>query len=126
MILIASPAFTLEVCVPASFLSPSASIAHPHIFAGRVADRRQISTARQARRHLLARSALDPLDPINPPAAFVFGCPREPILELAGRRLAPPILVFRFAGRIDNSRDVAGTGEHVADLAAKKLGPDED
>src|SRR6202040_597873 len=94
--------------------------------AGCVADRRQLSIARQARRHLLARSAFDPFDPVKPPAAFVFGCGCEPILELAGRCLAPPILIFRLAGRIDNSRYVAGTGEHVTDLAAKKLGADED
>src|SRR6202045_2269488 len=125
MILIASPASILDVCVPASFLSPSVSIAPPHIFAGCVADRRQLSIARQARRHLLARLALDPFDPVNPPAALVFGCLREPILELAGRCLAPPILIFRLAGRIDNPRYVARPREHVADLAAKKLGADE-
>src|SRR5580700_11163854 len=126
MVLVASPASILEVCVPASFLSPSVSIAHPNIFAGRVADRRQLSIARQAGRHLLARLAFDPFDPVKPPAAFAFGCGCEPILELAGRCLAPPILVFRLADRIDNSRYVARTGEDVADLAAKKLGADED
>src|ERR1700730_18002618 len=103
MILIASPASILDVCVPASFLSPSVSIAHPHIFAGCVADRRQLSIARQARRHLLARLA--PLHPLTPPAAFVLVSPRDPILELADRSLAPPILIFRLAGRIDNSRN---------------------
>src|SRR5580704_16672343 len=109
MILIASPASILEVCVPASFLSPSVSIAHPHIFAGRGADRRQLSIARQARRHLLAGLALDPFDPVNPPASFVSGCGCEPILKLAGRRLATSILIFRLAGWIDNARYVART-----------------
>src|ERR1700730_11678283 len=126
MILSASPASILEVCVPAFYRSPSVSLAHPHIVAGCVADRRELSIARQTRRHLLARLALDPFDPVNPPAAFVLGCPREPILEFAGRCLAPPILIFRLAGRIDNSRNVARTGEHVADLAAKKFGAEED
>src|ERR1700732_3076449 len=126
MILSASPASILEVCVPAFYRSPSVSIAHPHIVAGCVADRRELSIARQARRHLLARLALDPFDPVNPPAAFVFGCGYEPILELAGRCFVPPILIFRLAGRIYDACCVARTGEHIADLAAKRLGPDED
>jgi hypothetical protein len=103
-----------------------ASIAHADIFAGGIADRRQGTFARLARRHFLLALARDPFDPVGPPASLVFDCAIEPILKFTRGRFAEPILIFWLGCRIDDARDMAGARKHKADLAAQKLGADED
>src|SRR6188474_2059322 len=73
--------------------------------------------ARLARRNASVVLALDPLLPMRPPRSRVFRRLGDPVLEIADRPGAGPVLVFLRGRRIDDAGDVAGAGHHIVDLS---------
>src|SRR6516165_2242913 len=93
-----------------------------HIASRSVLDRRKTSATWLARRNLSRIVRFEPAQPVRPPGASMLLGLRQPALDIGARRLGSgPILVFHLVRRVDDAGDVARSGQHEANLSAKKF-----
>src|SRR6476620_3371681 len=89
------------------------SIPDFNIASGCVLQRRKLSAAGLAGRHLGRILLPDPIEPMRPPGSRVLLGLCQPFVEVgAGRFGSGPILILHLVGGIDNAGDVSRAGEH--------------
>src|SRR5215210_3715480 len=103
---------------------------HPNLLlldvgAGGLLYGRVLLAAYARRLHLLAGAGLEPVRPVLPPGALVFGSVLPPLLGgpgLAGvAALVDPVSALALGGRVDHARDVAAIGKGEAGLGVGEL-----